>query len=248
VSPPDGGIATLPEMTHFALIVAGGRGSRFRGPVPKPYALLGGAPVLARTLAAFDAVAAVAAVVLVAAEADLDRCREACAGGTFPARKVTAIVAGGRTRQDSVRRGLAAIPPGPGVVAIHDAVRPLVAAGQVAACIEAAVRHGAAILAVPAWDTLKAAAPDGGVIRTVPREGIWLAQTPQAFRIDLIREAHHRAERDGYAATDDAELLERIGHRVVIVPGSRANLKITTAEDLALAEALLRSEAARAAG
>lgn len=244
MNPSDAGSPLRHGVTASALIVAGGRGSRFRGPTPKPYALLGGAPVLARTLEVFDAVAAVDSVVLVAAQADIDRCREACASGLFPARKVAAVVVGGRTRQDSVRLGLAAIPSGSGVVAVHDAVRPLVDPGQVAACIDAAGRHGAAILAVPAWDTLKAAAADGEIIRTIPREGIWLAQTPQAFRIDLIREAHRRAEQDGYAGTDDAELLERIGHRVVIIPGSRANLKITTAEDLALAEALLRAGAA----
>lgn len=228
-------------MKVFALIVAGGRGARFGGHTPKQFAPLAGEPVLSRTLAAFDSCAEVDAVVLVAPAEALAYCRDTYGAAAGGGRKLTAVVPGGATRQESVRCGLAALVEQDGIVAVHDAVRPLVEPEHVAACIAAARIHGAAVLAVPAWDTLKRAAPEGAIIETLPREGLWLAQTPQAFRLELIREAHRRAAQEGYAGTDDAELVERLGHRVVIVPGSRRNLKITTAEDLLIAEAILRA-------
>jgi 2-C-methyl-D-erythritol 4-phosphate cytidylyltransferase len=187
----------------------------------------------------FAACRAVDGVVLVVPASDIAYCRrEIVAPGRLQA-KVAAIVAGGPERQDSVRAGLAEIPEGDSFVAIHDAVRPLITAEALGACIAEGRRHGAAILGLPVWDTLKLVREDGVVVRTVPREGVWLAQTPQVFQTARIREAHARAHAEGYRGTDDAELLERLGEKVHVVPGSRTNLKITTAEDLALAEALI---------
>jgi 2-C-methyl-D-erythritol 4-phosphate cytidylyltransferase len=127
------------------------------------------------------------------------------------------------------------------VVVIHDAVRPLVTQKCITQCVEAARQHGACIAALPAWDTLKRATPSGTIEATLPRERVWLAQTPQAFRMSLIRSAHAEARRKRLLGTDDASLVERMGVAVHILPGSRCNIKITTVQDLAFAEILLQA-------
>jgi 2-C-methyl-D-erythritol 4-phosphate cytidylyltransferase len=229
-------------MMIYGLVVAGGKGTRLKGPLTKQYRELAGIPILTRTLKVFDACEALKGIILVVPPEDIGYCRETIVSAGGVQRKVTAIVGGGPKRQDSVRNGLEAIDEDDSIVAIHDAVRPLVTSMALAACVDAACRHGAAILGVPVWDTLKAVQPDGSITHTLPRDGVWLAQTPQAFRTALIREAHEKARREGYSGTDDAELVERLGKKVHVVPGTRLNIKITTVEDLALAEALLRSD------
>lgn len=225
----------------YALIVAAGKGTRLTGAQRKQYRLLAGVPVLTRTLRAMASCEGLfGGIVLVVAPADIDYCRDdivAPAGVKIP----VTLVAGGDQRQDSVYNGLCAIPCAQGVVAIHDGVRPLVSAAVVRACVEAARRHGAAIAGVPVWETVKRCGADGVIASTLAREGLWLAQTPQAFRIELIRRGHEEARRVGFRGTDDAALLERLGIPVHLVPGSRRNIKITTAEDLCLAEALAAS-------
>lgn len=228
----------------YALIVAAGKGTRLAGRLLKQYRPLAGVPVLTRTLHAMEACHGLfAGIVLVVSRADIDYCRDrivAPAGLEIP----VTLVAGGEQRQDSVYNGLCAIAATEGVVAIHDGVRPLVPPAVVRACVETARRHGAAVAGVPVWDTVKRCGPDGVIASTLAREGIWLAQTPQAFRIGLIRRGHEQARRDGYSGTDDAALLERLGIPVYLVPGSRRNIKITTPEDLRLAEALAAHPAA----
>jgi 2-C-methyl-D-erythritol 4-phosphate cytidylyltransferase len=227
-------------MMVYGLVVAGGKGARLKGPLPKQYLELAGLPILTRTLQVFHACETVTGIVIVVPREDIDYCRETIVSARGLQRKLTAIVAGGPSRQESVRKGLEAIGGDDSIVAIHDAVRPLLASSDLTACVAAARRHGAAILGVPVWDTLKAAHSDGSINRTIPRENVWLAQTPQSFHTVLIRKAHAKALRQGYQGTDDAELVERLGKKVHVVPGSRLNIKITTAEDLAMAEALLR--------
>lgn len=229
-----------------AIIVAGGSGTRLPGKVRKQYLPLGERPVLARTLAVFDASPVVENLLLVVPEGDFDFCRE-----TFLKRlaKPVELVGGGQERQESVYRGLCRCPRGKDdLVVIHDAVRPLLAARHLAACVEGARRWGACILAVPAVDTLKRVSPGGEIEDTLERRGIWLAQTPQAFQTALIRKAHEQARGEGVTATDDAQLVERLGRAVHVIPGSRSNLKITTPEDLLLAEALLQAGLAGAEG
>ncbi len=222
-----------------AIIVAGGSGSRLPGAVRKQYRPLAGRTVLARTLAVFEASPVVDTLLLVVPEADFSFCRENYLAAL---RKPVEMVPGGRERQESVYHGLCRCPQGEDdLVVIHDAVRPLLAAGHLAACVDGARRWGGSILAVPAVDTLKQVSTDGGIEATLDRRSIWLAQTPQAFRTRLIRRAHERARREGVVATDDAQLVERLGAPVHVVAGSRNNLKITTAEDLLLAEALLQA-------
>lgn len=152
-----------------------------------------------------------------------------------------ALVPGASRRQDSVRAGLDATPPDAELVAIHDAVRPFVSTQSVAAALDAAGRLGAAIVAAPMKPTVKRV-EGGRVVATLDRGKLWCAQTPQVFRRELLLAAWQAAERDGLAVTDDAQLLEHIGHPVAVVPGSDLNIKITTPSDLALARALLAAD------
>ncbi len=222
----------------YAIIVAGGRGSRLAGPIAKQYRQLAGVPILTRTLRVFDGCGAVDRLVVVVPAADIDFVRAAI---LEPAalRKNVVMVAGGLQRQDSVFNGLAAVAPQASLVVIHDAVRPLVTCETITACTDAARRHGACIVGRPVWDTLKRISDSGCIEATLPRERVWMAQTPQAFRADLLRAAHERARREAVQGTDDASLVERTGAVVHMVSGNPGNIKITTAEDLALAEALL---------
>jgi 2-C-methyl-D-erythritol 4-phosphate cytidylyltransferase len=218
-----------------AIIAAAGHGRRF-GEGDKLFAPLAGRPLIAHTLMAFEVCRAVDTVVLVLAEENLERGRDLVASSGFD--KVTAVCAGGPRRQDSVRLGLEELRESRWVV-VHDGARPLVTAALIEDGL-AAVETGAAIAAVPLADTLKEAGEDGVIVRTLDRRGLWAAQTPQVFDYELLREAHRQAQGE---ATDDAALVEALGRRVKVFPGSARNLKVTTTADLALAQALLaRSE------
>lgn len=222
----------------YALIVAAGKGIRLPGPQPKQYLPLGGMPILTRTLKSMEAgTTRFEAIVLVAPPADIGFCRDTILAAAGLKTPVT-LVAGGERRQDSVYLGLRNLGPDDAVVAIHDGVRPLVPGPVIDACVETAMRSGACIVGLPVWDTVKLRGAGGVIESTLPRETIWLAQTPQAFRIGLIRRAHELARRDGFYGTDDAALVERLGTPVHIILGSRRNIKITTREDLWIAEAL----------
>ncbi len=149
------------------------------------------------------------------------------------------VVEGGAERADSVERGLTHIKAGSGFVCVHDAARPCLADEWIDRVFQAAQKHDAATLGIPVSSTLKRVGDDRTISETVPREGLWEAQTPQVFRLELLREAY--AQRGGFVATDDAQLVERLGRPVTIVAGSPINLKITTREDLRLAEQALRA-------
>lgn len=209
-----------------AVVVAAGAGTRLAGPLRKPFLPLGGQAIVERALWAFQACDRVSAVVVAVAPDDLERARRLVVG------KVSAVVAGGATRRASVAAGLEALPPG-GWVIVHDGVRPFVSPALIERVLDAAGPAGAATAGLPVADTLKAVDGDQ-VRRTVDRRDLYAVQTPQAFRTDLLREAHRRAPADA-AVTDDAELVERIGGTVVVVPGDPVNVKITTPEDYALA-------------
>ena len=215
-----------------AIIAAAGQGRRF-GEGDKLFAPLAGRPLISHTLMAFEVCPAVNRVVLVLAAESLERGRRLVETAGFD--KVTAICPGGPRRQDSVRLGLEALSNCRWVV-VHDGARPLVTAALIESGLAAAAETGAAIAAVPVADTLKEAAEDGLIRRTLDRRNLWAAQTPQVFDCELLREAHRLAKGD---ATDDAALVEALGRRVKVFPGSPHNLKVTTAADLALAEALL---------
>lgn len=215
------------------VLVAGGTGRRFGGSVPKQFQLLGGRPMLVVTASRFVGLAQLGRFIVVAAPDAHEQCEELLAPLGLPLRFAPA----GMERQHSVANGLAAVDPECAIVAVHDAARPLVTPAAVAACIAAARTSGAAILATPVPDTVKRV-HDGRIVATVPRHDLWLAQTPQAFDVDLLRRAHAAAEMNG-VATDDAALVEQLGHAVAIVPSDARNRKVTTAADLVWAEAAL---------
>jgi len=221
-----------------AIVVAAGKGTRMRGAQPKQFLSLGGLPILSRTLSVFDACELVDQIVLVIAQDDFNSCRENILAPAGLAGKVV-MAPGGMRRQDSVFNGLKAVDPGCSIVAIHDGVRPFLGNDQLVACIQGARETGACIVGVPAHETLKQANASNQILATLARGDVWLAQTPQSFRYGLICRAHERARTEGYTATDDAELVERLGESVKIIPGSRNNIKITVKEDLETAQGLL---------
>jgi 2-C-methyl-D-erythritol 4-phosphate cytidylyltransferase len=154
--------------------------------------------------------------------------------------KVSQIIPGGKRRQDSVKNGMDALQKDADIVAIHDGVRPFVTKAMIEDSIHFAVRHGAVVLAMPVKDTIKISNPDGTVLKTLDRESLWQIQTPQTFQTNVIKEAYSRATEDGFIGTDDASLVERLGVKVHILPGSYTNIKITTPEDLLLANLFLK--------
>jgi 2-C-methyl-D-erythritol 4-phosphate cytidylyltransferase/2-C-methyl-D-erythritol 2,4-cyclodiphosphate synthase len=219
-----------------AIIAAGGRGARMGGDRPKQLLSLGGATILQRSVAAFDRCDRVDEIVLVVPpELATDTSLASTPDGT-PLR----VVPGGTRRQDSVARGFDASSSSSEILVVHDAARPLCPTELIVRTIEAAARHGAAIAALPAQDTVKqrAAGDDRFVGRTLARQCIVLAQTPQAFRREVLAEAV-RLGRRGVEATDEAVLAERAGYRVALVEGDPQNIKITTERDLSLARRLL---------
>jgi 2-C-methyl-D-erythritol 4-phosphate cytidylyltransferase len=207
-------------------------------PEHKLWLPLGGEPILIRTLRRLAHCQAIAGIVVVIHPGDREKLGELEERYELP--NIAGIVDGGETRQESVARGFRAIAGRPDLVLIHDGARPLVNTGQVDAVIRAAARHGAAILALPIHDTVIRI--EAGVAReTVSREDLWAAQTPQVFRYGLFEEALQRAEADGFVGTDEASLVERLGRDVHVVEGSPRNLKITTPDDLAMAEGILNA-------
>jgi 2-C-methyl-D-erythritol 4-phosphate cytidylyltransferase len=227
-------------MARFAVILpAAGKSSRFRGRDKKPFATLDGRPVWLRTAELFVTRDDVCQTVLVVAPDDLDLFRSRFAANL--AFLNIQLVAGGAQRFDSVANALAKLTPDADFVAIHDAVRPCVTGPLIDAVFAQAVKAGAALLAVPVQDTLKRSADGQKVQKTEPRQGLWLAQTPQVSRRDWLLAAYADRARLGPDITDDAQLLEAAGRPVALVTGSATNLKITSPEDLMLAEAVLKS-------
>jgi 2-C-methyl-D-erythritol 4-phosphate cytidylyltransferase len=221
-------------MRTAAVIVAAGRGERFGGGVPKQFIDCAGRPLLAHTLTRFCRAGGFAEMILALPDvADLDRRLGGASAWPIPVR----AVAGGEDRQASVAAALAVL-SGVDLVLVHDGVRPLVPIRVIREVQRAAAAVGAAIAACPCGDTVKEVA-EGRVVRTLARTGLVQAQTPQGFRIDLLREAHRRAGEDGIRATDDAALVERLGCPVAIVDSPATNLKVTGPDDLALAEFLI---------
>ncbi len=226
-------------MTTAALIAAGGRGTRAAADLPKQYARLGSSVVLAWTLKAFLGHPAVDIVQVVIGAGD-ERLYEAAVKG-FPQDKLLPPVKGGATRQASVRNGLAALAArSPERVLIHDAARPFVGTDVIDRVLAALVESPGAIAAMPLTDTIKRAATGNRVAATLDRSQLWSAQTPQGFRFPDILEAHERARAAGRDdLTDDAAVAEWAGLAVTLVPGSAANRKLTTAEDLAMANRVI---------
>jgi len=219
------------------LVPAAGMGRRMQAGVNKQYLELDGRPILAQTLALFESSPHVVRILVIAPADELDYCRTQIVE-RYGFAKVSELVAGGAERQDSVRNGLRACAlDADEIVLIHDGVRPLFDPTLIRPLALRAAEIGGCIVGVPVKDTVKQV--DAGMITaTPPRSRLWLAQTPQAFRYGLIREAHEQALAEGFNGTDDASLLERIGRPVAMLEGDYRNLKITTPEDLVQAGAL----------
>ena len=225
---------------NYAIIPAAGQGRRMGSGTAKQFLELRGEPILIHTLRRFDAAASVDAVVVALPEGMASSFLQTASRAGI--RKLARVVPGGAERQESVSRALAAIrPEGCGVVAVHDGVRPFVTPEKIDEVVRRAESAGAAILALRATDTVKEV-DELGVVRTIDRSRVALAQTPQAFRHDWLRAAFERAAREGWEVTDDASLVEQAGYRVEVVEGLPFNVKITRPEDLELAEFLLAQE------
>ncbi len=216
---------------------AAGTGVRLCNTERKAWVPLAGRPLLTYALETFRAHPAIDEIILVTAADDMERTRALLAAG--PARVTEKALIGGAERRDSVWAGLQEVSAGTEIVLIHDAARPFLSLALIDACLDAIQRHGAAVVARPVADTLKRATPADDVAATVPRAALWGAQTPQGARTRLLMDAYRRAVAEGWPVTDDAEVLERAGHRVHLVEGEAMNFKITRPEDLALAERLL---------
>ena len=225
-------------MKALVILVAAGRGERMGADQPKAFVPVAGQPMLLLAARAFDAAPSLDGIVAVVPADRIADAREILGG----LRALRDVVPGGESRQDYVQRGLEALPPGfDGVVLVHDAARPLVEVELIESVIRATIEHDAAIPVLGLVDTVKRLRDDR-VVETLDRSELGAAQTPQGFRVALLRRAYDKAFRDDVVLTDEAMALERLGEPVVAVKGSARNRKLTTPEDLAWADSLLRSE------
>jgi len=222
-------------MKTIAIVPAAGLGVRMGKKEPKQFLSLKGRPILQWTLQALEASPLVEGICLVVSPDRVEKMRQDLLEESL---KVQWVVAGGKERQDSVRNGFREIPVCD-LVLVHDAVRPLVPQKLIESLIEKASETGAAIPGLPVKETLKEGSDKNEVVRTVDRKKFWSIQTPQVFRYEVFQEAVDRSEKDSFLGTDEAMLVERIGKKVSLVTGSPYNLKITTPEDLVVAEGLI---------
>ena len=223
---------------NIAIIAAAGTGSRMASDRPKQFLQLAGTPIIFHTLKPFELCESIQEVIVVL-PAEESAAFLALAGKQG-LRKLARVVPGGATRADSVKRGLAAIRSATAeIVAVHDGVRPFVTGEEIENTIAAAQRDGAAILATRATDTIKLVDGDA-VVKTLERQNLRQALTPQCFRYELLRKAYEQADVNDPSLTDESALVERLGHKVTIVEGSARNIKITTRRDLLIAETFLK--------
>ena len=225
---------------NIAIIAAAGAGIRMASDRPKQFLLLAGKPVIIHTLRVFEECESIDEVIVVLPAAE--SAGFLSLAGKYSLRKVARVVPGGATRADSVKRGLMAIRSATAeIVVVHDGVRPFVTVEEISNTVAAAKSDGAAILVAPVTDTIKEI--DGtSILRTLDRGVLRRALTPQCFRYELLREAYQHADVNDPSLTDESALVEQLGRPVSIVEGSARNIKITTAEDLAIAEAILASD------
>ncbi|WP_409296444.1 2-C-methyl-D-erythritol 4-phosphate cytidylyltransferase [Peribacillus sp. SCS-26] len=223
-------------MNYDVIIPAAGRGTRMKADRNKLLLPLKGTPLIVYTIKVFSNDPSCRRIILPVASGDMESLEEIINGHSFG--KPIQLIAGGKERQDSVYNGLMALGETEGMVLVHDGARPFIQQNQIEALVRTASSSGAAILAVPVKDTIKRAL-DNTVIETVERSSLWAVQTPQAFRISLLKEAHSEAKKTHFLGTDEASLIEKLGHSVSVVEGNYDNIKITTPEDLYFAEAIL---------
>ncbi len=226
-------------MKAVVIIPAAGAGLRMGGATPKQFLSLEGVPIFVHTVRKFIASDAIDEVILALRREGMERAQRDVDRERFS--KPVRLVAGGSTRQETVARALAEVPPTAPLVVVHDAVRPFVELEMIQRIVDAARRSGAAIFGIPSVDTVKQVERQM-ILGTIPRERIVLAQTPQAFRAGILREAFARATADNYPGTDESSLVERLGHNVTVLMGSDRNIKITKPSDLPLARLYIAQE------
>jgi len=228
-------------MKADAVIVSAGKGLRFMEGKKKQFHSLGGKPILVHTLEKFETCPLIRSILLVVGQEDMDYCLKEIIE-RYQFQKVSHLVPGGKRRQESVKNGIDVLPKDTDVVAIHDGVRPFVTRAMIEESLHTAARVGAVVLAMPVKDTITVSSPDGIVLKTLDRETLWQIQTPQTFQVNVIKEGYYRAAEDWFIGTDDASFVERLGVKVHILPGSYTNIKITTPEDLFLANFFLKTD------
>jgi len=219
------------------VVVAAGSGTRMNMNMNKIYLDICGKPVLARTLQIFEDNDSIEEIILVLNSNDIVYCKQNVID-VYGFNKVTKIVAGGKERQNSVFNGIREVNENCSIVLIHDGARPFIDDEIIYDSIIAAKEYGAAGIAVPVKDTIKIADADGYVKETPDRSMLWAIQTPQSFKYDVIMNAHLKAIEEGYIGTDDAVLVEKMGYKMKLIKGSYSNIKITTREDIKLAESI----------
>ena len=228
-------------MKADAVIVSAGKGHRFMEGKKKQFYFLGEKPILAHTLDKFEASPLIRSILLVVGQEDMDYCLKEIIE-KYRYQKISQVVPGGKRRQESVKNGIDSLPKDVEIVVIHDGVRPFVTKEMIEESIRSAVRFGAVVMAMPVKETIKMAHSDGTVLQTLDRESLWQVQTPQTFQAKVIKEAYYKATEESFIGTDDASLVERLGLKVHILPGSYTNIKITTPEDWMLANLFLKNK------
>lgn len=223
-----------------AIIMAAGKGKRMQTAVSKQFLPVCGKEILAWTVDVFEKSPLVDTILLMASADGKEDVQHLW--DSYGWKKVAAVLEGGKERQNSVANGLAAVGEDTDIVLIHDGVRPFVTEEMIADSIVAAQEYGGAVIGVPAKDTIKVCSADGLAVETPDRSTLWQIQTPQTFQRDLIVNAYEKADRDGFLGTDDASVAEFAGHQVKVVMGSYRNIKITTKEDLVIAEAFFKED------
>ena len=223
------------------LIPAAGKGKRMDSPVKKPYLVLADKPVLSHTIERFEHNSAIDDIFLIVHKSDFDVCKNTVLK-PYNYKKVRGLVPGGETRQASVFNGLSVLTDDVEYVIIHDGVRPFISDEIIANCLEATAEWGASVAAVPVKETIKFADQNHFIDHTPDRALLWRVQTPQVFRKTVIETAHKNASQGCSGAPDDATLVERLGAPIKLVMGSYKNVKLTTPEDLQLAETIINSE------
>ena len=225
-------------MKVTAVIPAAGSGKRMNS--KNQFLELNGKPILAITVSVFDECQSIDEIIIVVAKEDVERTKNLLKSS----KKVKNIVAGGPERQDSVYNGIEAITPESedDIVVIHDAARPLLTKEIISKAVTEAKVSKAVVVGIPSKDTVKTVSSENIIMETLDRATIWLVQTPQVFRYSVIKQAYERAQRVKYMATDDSKLVERLGISVKMIMGSYENIKITTKEDMAMAEAILKGK------
>lgn len=223
---------------NTAIILAAGKGARMNAGMNKQFMLLNGKPLLVHTLEAFQSCNAINSIILVVGKEELQLCKEQILDA-YDFDKVDKLIPGGSERQQSVYNGIRSLEDC-SIVVIHDGARPVLSEGIIEKCIEGAKIYGAVSAGMPAKDTVKILNEENFVEYTPERGRVWVTQTPQAFKRDIIEKAHEMANIKGISGTDDAYLVENMGIKVKMIKGSYENIKVTTSEDIIIAEAIMK--------